>query len=135
MSLYVDSSALLKRYVDETDSDACERQLAADTTWVSGRHGYVEIHRNLARLLAEDALLAAQSDFENDWKRFAVIEIDEVVCERSANIAKATGARTLDALHLGAASRLGGPSAVAMLTYDVRLAIIARQLGYHVLGI
>ena len=135
MSLYIDSSALLKRYIEEPESDACERHLLADSVWLSGRHAYAEIHRNLARLLGTDALRMAQSDFENDWKRFAVIEIDSVVCERAANVAKVTGARTLAALHLGAASRIGGPSTVALLTYDVRLAVIARQLGYNVLGV
>ena len=39
MTTYVDSSALLKRYIDETDSDVAERYLNADpvliTSWVS----------------------------------------------------------------------------------------------------
>lgn len=37
MSLYIDTSALLKRYVAEDDSDACER-IVGNPTWVTARH-------------------------------------------------------------------------------------------------
>lgn len=40
--------------------------------------------------------------------------------------------RTLDALHLGAALRLG--TAVTFLTFDVRQAQAARSLGFTVAG-
>ena len=40
--------------------------------------------------------------------------------------------RTLDALHLGAARRLG--TALAFLTFDARQALAARSLGFHVIG-
>jgi predicted nucleic acid-binding protein len=42
-----------------------------------------------------------------------------------------TGARTLDALHLAAAQRIGG--AVPFVTFDVRQAQAARTLGLVVL--
>jgi predicted nucleic acid-binding protein len=53
--------------------------------------------------------------------------------EGAAGIAEATGARSLDALHLSAARRVGAP-AVAFLTFDRRQAHAARQLGFTVLG-
>lgn len=130
--LYVDTSALLKRYVEEVDSEACERLLLADPDWVTGRHTLIEVRRNLARLLEGEPLDLALTAFSHDWKRLAVIELDEVTCERAAEVAEATGARTLDALHLAAALRLGGP--LGFLTYDVRQAIAARQLGLLVVG-
>ena len=43
MSLYVDSSALLKRYVDEPDSDAAETLLGSDPSLVTARHTIVEV--------------------------------------------------------------------------------------------
>lgn len=43
------------------------------------------------------------------------------------------GARTLDALHLGAAQRLGA-SAITFLTFDVRQAQAARSIGITVVG-
>lgn len=38
MTLYADSSALLKRYVDEPDSDRAVDLLASDPELVTGRH-------------------------------------------------------------------------------------------------
>ena len=51
---------------------------------------------------------------------------------RVADIAELTGARTLDALHLAAAQRVGG-SAVGFVTFDLRQAQAARILGMTVL--
>jgi len=42
LSLYVDTSALLKLYVEEPDSVACEALLATDEDWVTARHTLVE---------------------------------------------------------------------------------------------
>ena len=58
MTPYVDSSALLKRYVDEPDSDPAEELLATDRVMVSGRHTIVEVRRNLSRLLTRRLRLA-----------------------------------------------------------------------------
>jgi hypothetical protein len=43
MTLYVDSSALIKRYIAEDDSEAADAILLADTDWVTGRHTFVEV--------------------------------------------------------------------------------------------
>lgn len=67
MSLYVDSSALLKRYVAESDSQVAEQYLLADKSWVTARHTWVEVRRNLSRLLKGDELLQAQRYFEADF--------------------------------------------------------------------
>jgi predicted nucleic acid-binding protein len=131
--LYVDSSALLKRYVDEPDSERCEALLLADPTWVTGRHTLVEVRRNLPRLLEGEALAAAREQFAADWRRMNVVELDELTCEIAADVAEATGARSLDALHLGALSR-AGKGTLSLLTFDVRLAQAGRALGVTVLG-
>ncbi|MBI1944399.1 MAG: type II toxin-antitoxin system VapC family toxin [Deltaproteobacteria bacterium] len=131
--LYVDSSALLKRYVDEPDSARCEDLLLADPRWVTGRHTSVEVRRNLARALPQPAQAAALQAFAKDWRRFHVVELDAVTCERAGDIAQTTGVRTLDALHLAAAGRVGG--GVRFLTFDVRQAQAARALGMAVVGL
>ena len=59
MTLYVDSSALLKRYVDEPDSDTAETLLRSDPSLLTARHTIVEVRRNLARLLGESDAVAA----------------------------------------------------------------------------
>lgn len=134
MSLYVDSSALIKRYVDEPDSEAAEAHLRSDPHLHTGRHTVVEVRRNLARLLAGPDLRQAQHALASDMERFLVVELDAETCERAASIAEVTGVRTLDALHLGAAQRVGGSDA-SFLTFDLRQAQAARGLGMTVLGV
>lgn len=133
MSMYVDSSALLKRYVDEPDSEAASELLRSDPELVTGRHTIVEVRRNLARLASERDLARVKAAFREDLEAFAVVELDHVTCERAAEIAEQAGVRSLDALHLAAAHRVGG-TAIPFLTFDVRQAQAARGLGFAVVG-
>ena len=132
MTLYVDSSAFLKRYLEEPDRDRFVAFLAADPAWASARHTFVEVRRILAR----DEVPASgdvRRRFEDDWSAVDVIELDEPTCSLAADLAESTGARTLDALHLAAAQR-AGEGAMPFLTADLRQAQIARSLGWVVLG-
>ena len=133
MSLYVDSSPLLKRYVDEPDSDLADSLLGSDPNLLTARHTIVEVRRNLARLLDGRDLATARSAFAGDLEVLSIVELDADTCEAAATVAEVTGVRTLDALHLAAAQRLGGP-AVPFLTFDARQAQAARALGLTVLG-
>lgn len=132
MTTYVDTSALLKRYVDEHDSDRAVELLASDATLVTGRHTVVEVRRTLARVLSPTDATAARAVFASDLLSFAIVELDAATCELAATIAEQTGVRSLDALHLGAARRLG--TALTFLTFDVRQAQAARALGFAVAG-
>ena len=132
MSLYVDSSALLKRYVDEPDSNLANEILGSDESLMTARHTIVEVRRNLGRLLDQGDAAAARSAFLEDVKAFGIVELDAFTCESAASISELTGARTRDALHLAAAQRLGG-SSIGFVTFDLRQAQAARTLGMTVL--
>jgi uncharacterized protein len=132
MSLYVDTSALLKRYVAEVDSDVAEQYLLADKVWVTARHTWVEVRRNLAHLLEGAELAEAQRYFAADFRRTNVVELDEATCDLAAQIAEVSILRTLDALHLAALRRVGHD--VPLLTFDIRQAAAARALSVTVLG-
>lgn len=132
---YVDTSALLKRYVREPDSEAAQRLLLSDPDWVTGAHTEVEVRRNLARVLGSDpaAHQQARGLFVQDWALAHVVALDSHTCSVAAGLAETTGARTLDALHLAAAQRAGAPT-LRLLTFDARLAQIARSLAWAVVG-
>lgn len=132
MTTYVDTSALLKRYVEEPDSERAEELLGSDPELVTGRHTVVELRRNLARLLAPGAASAARRAFARDLSSLSIVELDAATCELAAAVAEQTGVRTLDALHLGAALRLG--TGITFCTFDARLAHAARSLGFAVAG-
>ena len=131
MTTYVDSSALLKRYVDEPDSAAADALLRADRGLLTARHTIVEVRRNLARLLSGRDLVVARRAFADDVRSFSIVELDEVTCESAAMIAETTGVRTLDALHLAAAQRVSEAGS-AFVTFDQRQAQAARAIGLTV---
>ena len=133
MTLYVDSSALAKRYVAEPDSDAADAALLEDLAWVTGNHTFVEVVLALSRRLTEADAASAIAMFEADWRRTLVVGLDDSVCRRAAEIGRATGVRSLDALHLASAERAGGQT-LPILTFDRRLAEAARTLGVAVAG-
>lgn len=132
MTLYVDSSALLKRYVAEHDSDAAEQLMAADPVLVTSRLTEVEVRRNISRLLGSSDAAAAKRQFLDDLDSFALMILDEAVCNDAARIAEQTLCRSLDALHLAGTIR-AGPS-TTLLTFDNRQAQAARSLGLSVIG-
>jgi predicted nucleic acid-binding protein len=132
LSLYVDSSALLKRYISEPDSQVAEQYLLADPVWVTARHTWVEVRRNLARLLNGNDLFEAQRYFESDFRRTHVVELDETTCAHAAQLAEAFLLRTRDALHLAALRRVGPD--IPLLSFDIRQAQAARTLAITVLG-
>ena len=131
MSTYVDTSALLKRYVDELDSDVADALLESDPALLTARHTIVEVRRNLGRLLEGRDLATARAAFARDLVSISIIELDAATCESAAGIAETMGVRSLDALHLAAAQRIAEPG-VGFVTFDVRQAQAARSLGLTV---
>lgn len=133
MTLYLDSSALLKRYIDEPDSELFNSILHSDEAWLTCRIAWVEVWRNIGRQLIGTDASAARDAFQADWAFVAVVEIDSVLAEEAGRLADLTGVRSLDALHLAAVQR-AGPSGITLLTADLRQAQAARSLGWAVLG-
>jgi uncharacterized protein len=132
VTLYVDSSALLKRYVDEHDSEAAVSLMSTDPVLVTSRLTEIEVRRNLSRLLDGSSLTDARSQFSLDLDAFALVGLDPTTCNEAARIAEVTLCRSLDALHVATALRAGQNTTV--LTFDVRQAQVARSLGLAVVG-
>lgn len=133
MTLYVDSSALLKRYIDEHDSGAAIDLMGTDPVLVTSRLTEIEVRRNLTRLLDGEELDRQRRALAVDLDGFALVSLDATTMNGAARIAEQTLCRSLDAVHLGAARRAG--SATVLLTFDVRQARSARDLGLSVIGV
>ncbi len=134
MTTYVDSSALMKRYVEEPDSDYAEQLLGTDPVLVTSCVTIVEVRRNLARLLDGSDLISQQMQFSADVDSFALVSCDEALATAAADVAEVVGVRSLDAIHLASAQRLRIPS-LTFLTFDLRQAQAARSLGLAVAGV
>ncbi len=133
MTTYVDSSALLKRYVEEVGSDVAEEYLSADPTLTTSWVTVVEVRRNLARLLGGSDLINAQAQFSVDLDALAMISVTEDIATAAGDIGETLGARSLDAIHLASAQRLRIDGLV-FLTFDLRQAQAARSMGLLVRG-
>jgi predicted nucleic acid-binding protein len=132
VTLYVDASAVLKLYFGEPESDRATAILRDDPVWITGFHTLVEVRRILTRVLEGVDLERARTQFSADWDAIEAIELDARVCAKAAELAERTGVRTLDALHLGAASV--AVEGTPIVTFDRRLADAAQSLGWTVLG-
>ena len=133
MTLYVDTSALLKRYVSEPDSDLAGHLMMSDPVLVTSRLTEIELRRNLARLLDPEDLLSVRRRLQVDLHSFALIDIDSVTCHQAALIAEQTLCRSLDALHIAAARRVG--ASTTFLTFDIRQGQAARSSDLLVIGV
>jgi uncharacterized protein len=128
LTLYVESSGLVKRYVAEEGSDLLEEAIVRADALAICRIGFVETAR--ATGLAGDERDVKK--FEAEWGWFDVIEVDQGLAERAAGLALSHGLRTLDALHLAAALGLEDED-VTFVTWDRRLHGAARAEGLAVL--
>ena len=133
MTLYVDTSALMKRYVVERDRDVAERLMASDPVLVTSHLTEVELRRNLTRHLGGEDLLSARRQIQADLDAFALVSLDATTCNEAAHIAEQTLCRSLDALHIAAARRAG--ERTVLLTFDIRQAQAARSVGLTVTGV
>lgn len=130
--LYVESSALMKLYRPEHDSEFTLQIVAAEPLRVTCGLTEVEIRRNFARHFGGEELTRVQRQLQVDLTAFEMVELDAEVCVDAARIAEETLCRSLDAIHLAAARR-ASPSAT-VLTFDRRQATAARAIGMAVLG-
>jgi predicted nucleic acid-binding protein len=126
--LYLDASALVKRYVTEDGSDAVLEAMDRVEPVSMCRVGFVETKRAIAR--AGDP--ADLERFESDWHAFEVVEVDAPLSERAAELACTSGLRSLDAIHLAAALALPR-RALTFATWDARLHRAAREHGLETL--
>ena len=131
--LFLDTSALIKRYVDEDGTTLVIRRMSEDPEWVVSALARTEAEITLCRLgfgAGEDT--TATASLRDDWERCHVVPIDPACLERAAELGCQYEIRTLDALHLAAADRL--PRPLVMLTFDGRQADAARAMGLTVEG-
>jgi len=124
-AVYLDSSAIVKLAVREPESDALRRHLRRRRPWVSSALARTEVLRSLlpggeAAVSAGRAVLA----------RCDLVRVHDGVLNRAATIGP-TELRSLDAIHLATAERLGDEIS-ELVVYDERLAVAGRQLGHRV---
>jgi uncharacterized protein len=124
---YLDSSAIVKLAVREDESVALRRYLRRRRPLVSSSLARTEVIRALLPA-GEDAVAAGRKVLT----RLDLIRISSGVLDEAAALLP-VDLRSLDAIHLATARRLGRDLGV-ILTYDERMAEAAAHLGHRVVA-
>jgi uncharacterized protein len=110
MILYLDTSSLIKIYVDEPGSEIVRHLLGQASIVSTSVIAYPESRAALGRLRREGTLTRLDHErskraLENDWTRLLALNVTESVYRRAGDLAEKHGLRGFDSLHL--ASYLG----------------------------
>lgn len=135
MTLYVDTSALVKRYVEEPGREDVLAAMADDGVWctsaITRTEARLVLHRVAATSRQADRLARA---LHADWDAFHVVPVDDRCLAAAADIGANYGLALSHAVHLAAACRL--PRPVRYLTLDPRQvsAAVALELDIEALS-
>jgi predicted nucleic acid-binding protein len=146
MTLYLDTSALLKLYVREPHStdvaDAVETADAIATSLLA----YPEMRASLARAKREHRLSpadyhAALTTFLEDWEHMAIVETHDAIMKSAGSLAEQHALRGTDAIHLASALHIAPPRGtdrglLQFLAFDKALVVGAHRarLSLHPLS-
>ena len=128
MIVYLDASALVKRYVAEAGSTAVGKlidQAEALGTSVISRAEVSAAFAKAVRMkfVTRDAAASVMKRFSADWPHFIRLQLSETLVARAASLAWEQGLRGYDAVHLATAlvwhETVGQPVFVA--TFDRQL--------------
>jgi len=111
--LYLDTSDIVKLYVEEAGSDALHALVASAEGIATSRIAFAEVRCALARKRRDGDVAPADygevvTGFRDDWPRFIVVEATQHVVERAGGLCDTHALRTLDAIHLASALVLAG---------------------------
>lgn len=127
--IYLDTSALVKLIVQESESAALRRWLAdaEDHDHVTSAVGRVELMRTALRSGDAEIVANAKRILDEDLD---LITVTDDVIEMAETIGPES-VRSLDAIHLASAAQLGD-ALTAVVAYDHRLIESCRNLDYPI---
>jgi len=137
--LFCDTSALVKLYIVEPQSDQMNALVAEAEAVAVVRIAWAEFHAALARRAREvpadaPAVDDARQALAEDWTHYLILEVGQSLVERAGEFADAFALRGYDAIQLAAAHELATEAdrPVAFACADQRLARAAKILGLAV---
>jgi predicted nucleic acid-binding protein len=136
MILYLDASALVKRYVAEAGSQQVGEAIAAAELAGTSIITRAEVAAALAKAvrvgaLTRDQARSALQTFRNEWPDLVRLQLSELTVSRADSFAWEYNLRGYDAVQLAAASLWQDAMGerVAFMAYDRKLWSAAAQAG------
>jgi uncharacterized protein len=131
VTLALDTTALVARYLTGPHRDVALAAMAADGDWCASALALREA-LVLAERVPEDGYerRALQGALHDDWARLHVVPVDDRCLDRAAELGRLHPVRSADAIHLAAADRL--PRPVTYCTFDPAQIPVALALGLDV---
>lgn len=137
MTLYLDTSMLVKLYLDELDADDIQALVDEAHVLVTSSLAYAEARATFARRRRERHMTAAGAatavkQLDADWSRFVAIEASGELARAAGRLAEAHGLRGAGAIHLASFETLLSrceDQHVRFSCADDRLTKAARTLG------
>ncbi len=132
-TLFLDSSALLRRYVVDPQRSLVLDAMAAADAWAVSALARSEVQ--LALVQAATSARARDrfwSMVRDDWDAFWQVPVDARCLARATEIGAQFGLSLVDAVHLAAADRL--PRPLSYLTFERQQIPAAAELGMQVLS-
>ena len=141
MRLYLDTSALVKLYVDEEGAATVRSAVDQAELIATSAIAYVEARAAFARRFRERGLSASAHrslvrDFERDWTHYLTIEVAPLVIRDAARLAESHRLRAFDAVHLASARSLSGrvSRSLVFASWDADLESAAAREGLEPLA-
>jgi predicted nucleic acid-binding protein len=111
MILYLETSRLVKLYVEEAESEKTAKLVEAAEFSATSIVSYVEARAAFSRKLGDGGLTeseyrAAKAGLDEDWDRFIVLHAAMDIIREAGRLAEKYGLRAFDALHLASALSL-----------------------------
>jgi len=140
--LYLDTSALVKLYVDEPMSQELSVAVEEAEGVATSLLAYVEARAAFARARRE-ARLSAQGyrhlveTFLEDWPHYVAVEVTDQLVKQGGDLAASRGLRGYDALHLATALCLHEQMtlSVVFVAFDRDLTVAAKREGLRILSL
>ncbi len=136
MTLYLDTSSLVKLYVTEAGSDVVRQLVGNASVVATSVVAYAETRAALARLRRERVLTtskvaSAQSELEEQWPTYLTLEATDSLCRAAGDLAEKYSLRGFDSIHLASfaeVARRAGTDDTRFSSFDDRLNQAARKL-------
>ena len=136
MTVYLDSSDLVKVYVDENGSEEIRQLIGEAEAVVTSAISYAEVRATFGRRRRELLISPAQSaavvtQLDQDWARLASIPVTDELARAAGRLADRLGVRGCDAIQLASFEMLASRSddELRFSSSDERLVKAAKKLG------